>query len=610
MMHSEEFVLKLKNLPDSPGCYLMKSEGQIIYVGKAVNLKNRVRQYFQSSRGHSPKVRAMVERVDDFDIVLVDGEMEALALELNLIKRHQPKYNILLKDDKHFPYIRIDMREDFPRADLVRRQASDGARYFGPYKGATAVREVLDVVRMLFPIRTCNRAIRADKPTRPCMLHQIGQCLAPCANLVSKEEYHSLMERVIEFLQGRYQPVMAELKARMDEAARELNYERAAVYRDRMRAVSAMMERQKAISTHVVDQDVIAVVPEEMDAVIQMLYIRSGRLIGSEHYVLEGGGAESPGEALLQFILQYYGEENLPAQELLLSVEPPDREVLEQLVGEIHGRRTYILAPRRGEKRKLVAMAEKNARDVAEKRRKKLSRSRERTAGAAEELQRALGLSAYPRRIEGYDISNTQGAQSVASMVVMIDGVSARKEYRRFRIKTVEGANDFASMHEVVGRRLVHALREPDGKFGELPDLIMIDGGRGQLNAALEAMREAGLAIPMFGLAERIDEIVLPDRDESLLLDRASPALHMVQRLRDEAHRFAITHHRTLRARRSVSSQLTQVAGVGDRRRRAILMHFPSVEALKAASPEEIAEVPGLPRPVAEAVWKFLHPQD
>ena len=609
-MRSEEFALKLKNLPDSPGCYLMKSGGEVIYVGKAVNLKNRVRQYFQSGKHHTPKVRAMVEHVDDFDIVLVDGEMEALALELNLIKRYRPRYNILLKDDKHFPYIRIDMAQDFPRPELVRRQQRDGARYFGPYKGATAVREVLDVVRMVFPVRTCSRAIDPGRPRRPCVHHEIGQCLAPCAGKVTREAYHEVLEKVVEFLSGRDEPVLRDLRARMDEAARSLNYERAAVYRDRIRAVEAMMQRQKAISTREADQDVIAVVPEEADAVIQMLFIRAGRMIGSEHYVLEGGGGEQPGEALLQFILQYYDAENMPPQELILSSEPPERAVLEQLLSELHGRRTYILTPMRGEKRKLVAMALKNARDEAEKRRKKLSRSRERTVGAAQELQRALGLAAYPRRIEGYDISNTQGALSVASMVVMIDGSSARKEYRHFRIKTVVGANDFASMHEVITRRLSHGLREPDGAFGQMPDLILIDGGRGQLSAAQEAMHALGLDIPMFGLAKRIEEIVLPDCEDSLLLDRASPALHLIQRLRDEAHRFAITHHRKLRAKRSVASALSTVPGVGEKRRRALLTHFRSVEALRAATVEQLAAVEGMNRPAAENVWNFLHPGD
>ena len=536
--------------------------------------------------------------------------MEALALELNLIKRYRPKYNILLKDDKHFPYIRVDLSQDYPRLELVRRQARDGARYFGPYKGATAVREVLDVARMVFPIRTCNRVIRPEKPQRPCVHHEIGQCLAPCAGLTTPEEYHAVLARAMEFLSGKDGPVLAELKERMAEAAKAMNYERAAVYRDRIRAVEDVMQRQKAISTHESDKDVIAVVPEETDAIIQMLFIRSGRLIGSEHYVLEGGGSEPPGEVILQFILQYYDAENMPPQELLLSAEPPERDVLEQLLSELHGRRTYILTPLRGEKRKLVAMAQKNARDEAEKRRKKLSRSRERTVGAAQELQRVLGLDAYPRRIEGYDISNTQGALSVASMVVMIDGSSARKEYRHFRIKTVVGANDFASMHEVITRRLSHGLREPEGKFGEMPDLILIDGGRGQLSAAQDAMHALGLSIPMFGLAKRIEEIVLPDREESILLDRASPALHMIQRLRDEAHRFAITHHRQLRGRHSVASALETIPGVGDKRRRALLTHFKSVEALREASLEEIAAVPGMNRPAAENVWNFLHPGD
>ncbi|HIU33180.1 MAG TPA: excinuclease ABC subunit UvrC [Candidatus Pullichristensenella excrementigallinarum] len=611
-MRSEEFDLKLKNLPDSPGCYLMKSQGQVIYVGKAKNLKNRVRQYFQSSRGHTPKVLAMVERVDDFDIVLVDGELEALALELNLIKRYKPKYNILLKDDKHFPYIRIDPREDFPRVELVRRQTNDGAKYFGPYQGATAVREVLDVVRMVFPIRTCKRAIRPDKPERPCVHHQVGQCLAPCAGLVSREEYHALLDRVMEFLRGHEQPVLRELRERMMQASRELNYERAAVYRDRIQAVEAVMQKQKAISTSPNDQDAIAVVPEGPDAVVEMLFVRSGRLIGSENYILEGAGADAPGEALSQFMLQYYDSENIPPHEILLSADPPERDVLEQLLSELHGKRTYILAPRRGDKRNLTRMAEKNARDLAEKRRKKLSRSRERTLGALEELQAALGLPALPRRIEGYDISNTQGALSVGSMVVMVDGISAKKEYRHFRIKTVEGANDFASMHEVLTRRLSHGLREREsgekGRFSTFPDLILIDGGRGQLNAAQDAMHGLGLDIPMFGLAKRIEEIVLPDREDSLLLDRRSNALQLLQRLRDEAHRFAITHHRALRGRHSVSSQLDSIPGVGEKRRRAILLRFKTVEALKNASTEEIAQA--VPKKVAEAVYRFLHSDD
>ena len=615
---NENLELKLRLLPDSPGCYLMKSGGKVIYVGKAVNLKNRVRQYFHPSRNHTPKVRAMVEKVDDFDIMLVDGELEAFILECNLIKLHMPRYNILLKDDKHYPYIRIDMRKDFPKVELVRRMNKDGAKYFGPYQGATVVREVMDVVRMVFPIRTCNRAIDPSKPVRPCVHHQIGQCLGPCAGKVSPEEYRELIQKVVDFLGGKYAPVMDELTARMNEASAAMNYERAALYRDRLRAVEAVMQKQKAISTSQGDQDVIATAPYGADAIVQLMMIRSGRLIGSEHFVFEGAADEMATEIITQFILQYYGKSNMPPQELILGVEPPEKEVLEQLLTELHGRRVYIISPRRGDKTKLVNMALKNLKDEAAKRDKQLSRTRERTTGAMEELAKALGLDAPPRRIEGYDISNTQGILSVASMVVMIDGVCANKEYRHFRIKTVEGANDFASINEVITRRLAHARKETEereaaglpmegGKFTDLPDLILIDGGRGQLNAAMAAMAESPYDIPMFGLAERIDEIILPYSDESLLLDRHSNALHAVQRLRDEAHRFAITHHRALRGKNSVGSRLEDIPGVGPNRRKAILKHFKTIEALKNATVDEINAVPGLPRSAAEAVYAKLH---
>lgn len=615
---SPELEFKIANLPDSPGCYLMKSEGEIIYVGKAVNLKNRVSQYFHYSAQHTPKVRAMVEKIDDFDIILVDGEMEAFALECNLIKLHMPHYNILLKDDKAYPYIRVNLAEDFPLVDLARRQEKDGAKYFGPYQGSTVVREVLDAVRMVFPIRVCRHAINPDKPRRPCVHHQVGQCPAPCAGLISKEEYRRTIDGVIDFLNGKYAPVLTELKDRMTEASREMNYERAALYRDRIRAVEAVMQKQKAISTAQADQDIIAVLPHEADAMVQLMFVRSGRMIGSERFTLEGAGDEPLGEILTQFMLQYYGPEITPPREILLSATPPEHDVIEQLLTEQHGARTYILTPRRGEKLKLVNIALKNLKDEAKKLDRKNANSRARTVGALETLQELLNLPTLPRRIEGYDISNTQGALSVASEVVMVDGVSANKEYRRYRIKTVEGANDFASMYEVITRRLSHGLDElaerkaqgldPEGgKFSWLPDLILVDGGRGQLAAAQEAMQAQGLNIPMIGLAKRIEEIVLPGENESLLLDRHSPALHVLQRVRDESHRFAIIHHRALRGKASIASRLDGIPGVGDKRKKAILKHFRTVEALKAATAEEIAEVPGVPEKVAESVWRFLH---
>ncbi len=560
----------------------------------------------------------MVEKIDDFDILLVDGEMEAFALECNLIKEHRPRYNILLKDDKHYPYIRIDPREEFPRPELVRKQVKDGARYFGPYQGATVVREVLDVVRSVFPIRSCNWTIRPDKPRRPCMYHQIGQCGAPCAGLVTREEYAKTVQGVIDFLSGKYSPVVDELNVQMKQAAAQMNYERAALCRDRIRAVESIMQKQKAISTHQDDRDVIAVLHHEADAIVEMLYIRSGRLLGSENFTLEGAGDESPGEILTQFILQYYSQDNPPPTELVLSGDLPEKPVVEELLSELIGRRCYIFAPMRGEKLRLVRMAMKNARDLAEKLDKKNASSRERTVGACEELMQILGIEHYPRRIEGFDISNTQGVLSVASQVVMIDGQIRRDQYRIYRIKTVQGANDFASMHEVITRRLSHGLQERHerrvagedvlgGKFSDLPDLILIDGGRGQLSFAQDAMHQLGLDIPMFGLAERVDEIVLPESDESIYLDRHSNALHLIQRLRDEAHRFAITHHRKLRSKASVSSRLDGVAGVGQQRKKALLKHFSTVEALKNASVDEIARVPGMTRPVAENVYSMLH---
>ena len=609
--------LKIENLPDSPGCYLMKSGGEIIYVGKAKNLKNRVRQYFHESRNHTPKVRAMVEKVDDFDIVLVDGELEALILECNLIKLHKPWYNILLKDDKHYPYIRVNMHDPFPTVDLTRRTAKDGARYFGPFMSATVVREMLDVVRTVFPIRTCSRVIGDGKTYRPCVHYEIGQCHAPCAGKIDQAGYHEIMKRVLEFLGGNDQPVRAELTEKMREAALSLNYERAAVYRDRLAAVDSVMQKQKAIVTGGGDQDVLAAVKCGDDAIVQIVMVRGGKMIGSESHVLERAADEPPEEVLTSFMLQYYSEDSVPPREILVSHLMEDAEALSQLLTERRGARVTVSQPQRGEKRQLVEMAVKNANDAALKREKQLTSSRLRTIGALEELQEALGLDVFPHRIEGYDISNTQGAQSVGSMVVMKGGRPANRDYRYFRIRTVEGANDFASIREVLSRRLRHGLEEREerlsqgldpagGKFSDLPDLILIDGGRGQLEAAMAARDELGLNIPMFGLAKRLEEIVLPGEDQSILLDKHSPALHLIQRVRDEAHRFAISHHRSLRGAAALKSRLDEIPGVGPVRKKAILKHFETMEALEAASIEDICQVPGISVQTAQVIYDYL----
>ena len=616
---NEQLEWKIKNLPDSPGCYMMKSAGEIIYVGKAKNLKNRVRQYFHASSNHTSKVRAMVEKIDDFDIVLVDGELEALILECNLIKEHMPHYNILLKDGKQYPFIRIDLSEEFPAIRIARQRQKDGAKYFGPYIGAMAVRDVMDTVRAVFPVRHCTRVLKKNNHQRPCLHYQTGECCAPCAGLVTKEVYDGYIQSVMRFLNGHPEEVLVELNRRMREAAGKMNYERAAVYRDRIQAVNDVMQRQKAVSSGDDDRDIIAFAPCMDDALVQVMRFRGGKLLSSDVFTLEGSAREDAGEVLLRFMTQYYSLSNPPAREVLVSAAVPDVEVLEELFSETAGRRVRVSEPRRGDKAALIRMAEKNLEDEKKKIETRREKQLERTLGGLNELAWELGLDAAPRRIEGYDISNTQGAQSVASEVVMIDGVCAHQQYRRYKIKTVQGANDFQSMYEVLTRRFTHGLKEKqdrldkgldpkEGSFSDFPDLLLIDGGRGQLNMALKAMRDVGVSIPAFGLAERVDEIVLPDEEETIFLDRHSPALHLIETLRDEAHRFAITFHRKLRTSHSIQSRLEQIPGIGPKRRKAILSHFKTVEALNEATIEEIARAEGVGEKYAREIYAFLHP--
>ncbi len=613
---TDELRLKIENLPDSPGCYLMRQQGEIIYVGKAVNLKNRVRSYFQNSRGHTPKVAAMVGKIDDFDIMLCSTNLEALILECNLIKRHKPYYNILLKDDKHYPYVRVDMQKPFPRLEVARRIEKDGAKYFGPYIGATVVRQVMDAVQNIFPLRSCTLDLPLKTPRRPCVQYEIGRCLAPCANKCTREEYAAMMEQVLNFLGGRYQDVLSRMKADMETAAKNLNFERAAHIRDKMQDVEILMERQRAIQVSGADQDILAIAQDGLDAMVQVLYVRNGLMIGGDHYVLPQAGADPKGEVLAAFLTQYYEDGNLIPRHVLCQELPDNRDELEAWLRETRDGTVTLSTPKRGEKHDLVVMAEKNAQDALEKRNARSSIKEERTTGAAAALGEALGLAQAPRRIEGFDISNTQGVLSVASMVVFIGGEPAKKEYRHFRIKTVEGPNDFASMNEVLGRRFRHGLEEQKeraaeglpmegGRFSDLPDLVLIDGGPEQLAFALRAMREAGADVPMFGLAKRLEEIYLPGRELPILLDKRSPALHLIQRIRDEAHRFAITHHRNLRGKENVHSQIEDIPGIGPARRKALLKHFHSLQAVKNASFEELIAVPGITKPAAEAVLKW-----
>ena len=615
---------KLTLLPNSPGCYIMKCRGEILYVGKAVSLKNRVSSYFHA-KDQSPKVAMLVSRVDDFDILLCDTELEALIMECNLIKLHKPYYNIKLKDDKHYPYIKLDENENFPRVRIVRTLEKDGARYFGPYYGATAVRDVLNVLRKVFPIRTCQADINPEKPRRPCVQFEIGNCLAPCAGRVSKEAYGAVIADVIAFLQGKSTPIVRRLQEEMRMASEQMQFERAALLRDTIYDVEKMLENQRALSTSGEDRDIIAAAQEGLDAMAQVLRVRGGRMIGGDSFALAGAGDETKADVIANFIMQYYEDGRLVPKEILAQALPEDKETLSEALTALrgrhhpdgHGGKVRLLAPVRGDKRALVLLAEKNAMDALEKRNAKARKSYERTVGATEALASAIGLAGVPRRIEGFDISNTQGAQSVASMVVFIDGAPAYKEYRNYSIKTVVGPNDFASMAEVVGRRFTRGIAErekrlseglpvDEGGFCDLPDLVLIDGGPEQLRYALRAMRGAGGNTPMFGLAERLEEIWLPDQTEPVILDRHSPALHLIQRIRDEAHRFAITRHRAKRTKQTVRSRLEEIEGIGKKRRMALLKHFSSIDALRKADVSEIAKIPGMNKTSAEAVKKWL----
>ncbi|MBR3763575.1 MAG: excinuclease ABC subunit UvrC [Clostridia bacterium] len=628
----EKLETKIAMLPDSPGCYLMKNaEGTIIYVGKAVNLKNRVRSYFRDT-DHTPKVAAMVANIADFDVLLCDSNLEALCLECNLIKLHRPHYNILLKDDKHYPYIRVNLKEPFPRLELARRMPEggtgkkDGAKYFGPYIGATAVRQVIEAVRGVFPLRTCKKELPLKSPCRPCVNYEIGKCMAPCAGKCTEEAYWDMMDGVLAFLGGDYQQVLKVLHKEMMDCAAQLKYERAAAVRDKIRDIEGLMERQIAIQTDRSEQDVIALAQDGLDAMVHIFYVRGGRMIGGDHFALPREGSEDPGEVLAEFMTQYYEDGNLIPRNILVQTLPEgSREQLEQWLrqqkeaqGALRSAVT-LTTPKRGEKHDLVLLAAKNAADALEKRNAKASIREERTTGACEALGRALGLEKAPRRIEGYDISNTQGVLSVASMVVFIDGVAAKKEYRRFRIKTVEGANDFASLNEVLSRRFARGLAEKaereaaglspvGGKFSDLPDLVLIDGGPQQLRFARQALLDMGVApadIHMFGLAKKQEEIFLPDREEPILLDHHTPELHLIQRVRDEAHRFCITHHRGLRGKASIHSQLEDIPGIGPKRRKALLTKLGSMKAIREATEEQLLAVPGMTKAAAEAVMKW-----
>ena len=595
---------KLKLLPDSPGVYIMKdARGKIIYVGKAIVLKNRVRQYFQSSRNQAPKVRAMVSHVADFETIMTANEVESLILEANLIKKHRPRYNIRLKDDKSYPYVKVTVQEEYPRVFITRRVLRDGARYFGPYTNVTALRDSLKLLKRLFPLRTCR-----TMPDRPCLEYHIKRCLAPCVGEVTAEDYRAMIRAVLLFLEGRTDDVERELEHRMNLAAEAYHFETAARLRDQLAAVRKAAERQNIV-TGAGDQDAIGMARSAAGVCVQIFFIRGGKMIGREHFLLRGSEEESDADILRAFLEQYYNQATFVPREVLLphTIDATGQEIIERWLAEKKGGgKVALLTPQRGTKHDLVMMATGNAEKFLADEETRRSLADEQTLGAVEELGRYLGLKKPPHRMECFDISHNQGQETVASMVVFEGGMPKKSDYRRFKIKSAEGKpDDFLSMREVTTRRYVGLPED------ELPDLIIIDGGKGQLSSALEIIRnEAGHKnVPVVGLAKQFELVFTEGNVEPVELPRRSQSLYLIQRIRDEAHRFAITFHRKLRGKRNLVSVLDHIVGVGPKRRQALWAHFGTLDKIKAASVDELASVPGMNRPSAEAIFHFFEAQ-
>ena len=606
---NEKIEAKLKLLPDKPGVYKMfNARGELIYVGKAINLKNRVRQYFQSSKNHPPKVASMVSNIDDFDFVIVGNETEALNLESNLIKQNKPYYNILLKDDKHFPYIRIDYKQDFPRVEIVRKYKKDGAKYFGPYLSGFALRESITAVREHFPIRQCKKDIRKAiaRGERPCLMYHIGKCCAPCTGKVTPEEYRLLLDQVTALFQGNCKTYIDDMTAKMMAESEKLNFEKAAQYRDRIRAMQSISEKQIASSASDNSYDVFALARNELETVVYGLFVRAGNVISAESFSINAGD-EPFSEIISQFLLQFYvGMANIP-KEIIIMDEADDVDNIELLLQQQSGHAVKIHVPRRGEKLKQGQLARMNAEETIGRHRELTHREWERSEGALTELMQIVGMDVFPHRIECFDNSHIQGRDTVGSMVVFIDGKPDKTLYRRFRTKQNTGGDDYLAMREHLTRRFRRTI-DGDEKFAELPDLLIVDGGRGQINVALEVLNDFGLAyISCIGLAEKNEEIVLPNEKESVILARSSPVLQLLQRVRDEAHRFAITYHRNLRARNSLYSVLDSIKGIGDRRKRALYEKFLTIDAIKAADMDELKSADGMNAAAAKSVYDYYH---
>lgn len=611
---------ELKKLPDQPGVYIMKDgNGEIIYVGKAISLKKRVRQYFQSSRNNPPKVNAMVKHIHEFEYIIVDNEVEALILEANLIKKHKPKYNILLRDDKQYPYIKVTTNERYPRVIKTRRVLKDGAKYFGPYPSAYAVNDTIDIIRNLYPIRTCNKNFeKQNRITRPCLNYYIGRCLGPCQGNVDEEKYMEMIDEIIMFLSGKEDKLIEIIEEKMKKASENLDFESAAKYRDQINSLNIILEKQKMVSSNIIDQDVIGMAKGIDEVCIQIFFIRAGKIIGREHFILSDTFNEDRKEILSSFIKQFYlGTAYIP-KEIFIEDEIDDMEAVSKWLTEKRGNKVTLRVPKRGEKSKLMEMVRKNAMDMLSQHGDKFLRKQREEENALEQLKFVLGIDNIPNRIEAYDISNISGVLSVGSMVVFEQGRPKKSDYRRFKIQTVTTPDDYKSMEEVIKRRFIRGLKEKEiikenkielKGFSAFPDLIMMDGGKGQVNIALKVLKELGLNIPVCGLVKddthNTRGIIFNNRE--IKLEESSAGFRLIYKIQEEAHRFAISYHRSLRSKKMFKSELDDIKGIGEKRKRELLKHFHTIDNIKKASIEELAQVDSMNRSVAEDLFNYFN---
>lgn len=597
---------RLRALPTRPGVYLLKDrKGTVLYVGKASSLHQRLRAYFVPPHSLSAKQQGMMEQVTDFEFIVTDSEQEALLLENNLIKKYRPRYNVMLKDDKSYPLLKITLNEPWPGIYITRRLLKDGARYFGPFASASSVRQTLNLIKRLFPLRFCTRKIDG-KDSRPCLAYHLNRCLGPCIGAVGRQEYESVIKQATLFLEGKQEKVVRELRRKMEQASKKLEFERARFLRDQLKAVEIVIERQKIFGVTRGNADAIAFVNSLDQAYVQVFFIRNGKLMGREHFILQGTRDEEPEQIMTSFIKQFYQSAPVTPRLLLLQHPVEDKAAIEEWLGARRGRPVKLVVPRRGEKKQLVQMVADNARQGWEHFKVKQLSAPEALVNALEELKEELDLPQTPQRMECYDISNVQGRSAVGSMVVFEKGVPRPSHYRRFRIKTVDGADDYAMLQEVLRRRFKRAATA-EGDWGTVPDLLIVDGGKGQLNAALEVMEEVGAGdVPVASIAKEREEIFLPDVAEPVVLPRNSPALFLVQRIRDEAHRFAISYFHKVHGRKSLVSALDSIPGIGPKRKRALLKKFGSVQGIKEASVPDLTAVPGMTAKLAEKLKQEL----